>query len=424
MTATDGLGVRTQHAVNGPAPPGLPRLQPTPPTLNERRPLGAFGLTFRMVDPSTLTEAEETGVIQLLRLAFNGGPGWFDLPAAPIEHFHWKYRDFPYEAFTYLGEFGAEIVGFGAQLNRRWLVRGREVTGRDGVDAALHPRYQNQGLTSLRRDIIDEFDAGEGFSLSFASHPSTLHTRRRRGIPAVANPMDNLVRPLSISRHIQPAHMANGATGSGSRTRIALEGRARKRRSMLVRRMGWEWRMFRQRLENRPLRFPTAGWTIRTVERFDDRIEAFFQEAAKQFDLIQVRNQQFLNYRYADRRAGPFAIRLAEADGRILGYSVVRASESGGVLADLLALPGREDVAYALVQDALETGRRAQAPSLRTWMMRHHPYHRLLVHSGFVLNRGIVEPGYDSKNMPGTELEFLSDPHARVHIVMGDTDHV
>ncbi|MCK9485668.1 MAG: hypothetical protein M0R73_03055 [Dehalococcoidia bacterium] len=425
MTATDGIGVRTQHAVSGPAPPGIPRIHPPSPKLNERRPLGAYGLTFRMLEPASLTEAEEAGVIQLLRLAFNGGPGWFDLPVAQIDHFRWKLADYPYESFAYLGEFGAEIVGFGGRLNRRWLVNGLERVGRDGVEAALHPRYQNQGLTTLRRDIFDEFDYSEGFTLSFASHPSSLHNRRKRGTPSVANPMENLVRPLDVGRHIHPQHMANGATGASSRTRIALErGRTRQQRPEVVRRLAWEWRLLRHRLQHRPLHFRAGGWTIRTVDAFDQRIEAFFTDAATQFDLIQVRNQRFLNYRYADRRAGPFTIRLAEAEGQILGYSVVRATSDSGVLADLLALPGREDVADALIKDALTLARQAGAPSVRTWMMRHHPYHRLLVHAGFMQNQSIVEPGYEAKHMDPVELEFLADPQARVHIVIGDTDHV
>ncbi len=425
MTATDGIGVRSQHAISGPAAPDLPRLKPPPMLTGQRRPLGAFGLTYRFEDPADLTEAEEAGILQLLRIAFNGGPGWFDLPVSPLEHFRWKLRDYPYNSACYLGEFGSEIVGFGGRLERRWMVRGQERKGRDGVEAALHPRYQNQGLTTFRRDLTAEFESDEDFTLSFASHPSSLHGRRKRGIPAVANPLDNMVRPLDVRKHIQPPRITNGATGSTSRTRIALErGRARKQRPALVRWSGWQWRMLRHRMKHPPLKFPRGNWTIRSIDRFDERFQAFFDRAAEAFDLIQVRRPAFLNYRYADHRAGPFDIRVAEADGEVLGYAVVRATENTGVLADLLALPGREDVANALVQDALDLGRQAGSPAMRAWMMRNHPYHRLLVHSGFQLQRGIVEPGYDAKKIDPAELEFLQDPQARVHIMLGDTDHV
>lgn len=140
--------------------------------------------------------------------------------------------------------------------------------------------------------------------------------------------------------------------------------------------------------------------------------------------LIQRRDQATLNWRYADGRGGPFTIRIAEEDGRLVGYAVTRAMKSGAELADLLVLPGRDDVANALIGDALDVGRSAGAAAMRAWMMEHHPYHRLLLHHGFVPVRRIVEATFEHRGNEHDLYTFVRDPWAPIHLMLGDTDHV
>jgi len=185
----------------------------------------------------------------------------------------------------------------------------------------------------------------------------------------------------------------------------------------------WQGRLLRQQVRYRPLDFRKDRSTILTVERFDERINSFFEKAARPFALIQRRDQHGLNWRYADRRGGPFTIRLAEEGDEIVGYAVTRATGTGAHLADVLALPGREDIAHALIRDAMALGRRMRAPAIRSWMVENHPYHRLLLHNGFMPVRRIVVPAFtDYGNTK--DYGFLHDPRAPLHIMLGDTDHI
>src|SRR3546814_384679 len=129
-----------------------------------------------------------------------------------------------------------------------------------------------------------------------------------------------------------------------------------------------------------PLVIPSqSAFEVRSLDRFDERIDTFCIEAATAFDLIQARDQGYLNWRYADDRAGQFTIRIAEdAGGRLLGYLVLRTGRATTDLADLLALPGRTDVAQALVRDAVGLSRATGASAVRSWTMRGHPYEALL----------------------------------------------
>lgn len=398
--------------------PGLG--EPSSPALGERVPLEGFDVTMRMIRAEDLSDREIAATLDLLRDAFNGGPGWFALPVSEADHLRWKVCEFPYGARAYFVEHGARIVGFGARMDRRWIVRGDRRLGRDGVEAALHPEFQGSGLYGKRRDLLDRYEDRSDFSLSFGSHPATLHARIARGTRPVANPLDNLVRPLDLGKY---ARSSRASRSSGSRTRIALEGRRRVPKPVFARQLAWRARLLRQRWRYPPLEHGHRDWTVRTVPQFDARIEPFFERAARPFALIQERTQRWLNWRYTDRRAGPFTIRLAEVGDEIVGYAVLRATARSAELADLLVLPDREDVAHGLIQDALERARVAGSPAMRSWMMEHHPYHRLLLHSGFLPVRRIVIPGFKERSNP-RDFGFIDDPHARIHLMLGDTDHI
>ena len=414
--AKDGHG----PVPTAPAPPAeLPAVD-----IGDRIPIEDFGVGLRIIRAEDMTDAEVNSAIELLRLAFNGGPGWFALPVPEADHLRWKLIDPPFEGRAIMvHEDTGRLVGFSGRLLRRWMVRGEVHLGRDGVESALHPDYQGSGLYTRRSELSNAYPREEDFRISFGSHPISLLVRKKKGTPNLANPLDNLVRPLDVAGYVRRRAAGDGRP-TGSRTRIAIEGKRRRLpRPTLLKRAVWHARLLRQRLRHRPLQFYRDDFTIRTVERFDDRIEQFFEAAARPFALIQVRDQATLNWRYADRRAGPFTIRIAEVRDEIVGYAVTRATDEGASLADVLALPDRDDVAHALIQDAMHLGRRAGSPAIRSWMLVNHPYHRLLLHNGFLPIRRIVRPAFtDHGNTK--DYGFMHDPHARIHIMLGDTDHI
>jgi hypothetical protein len=171
---------------------------------------------------------------------------------------------------------------------------------------------------------------------------------------------------------------------------------------------------------------PPAAWTIATRTRFDDSIEPFLHQATRQFEFARVRTTDWLNWRFCDPRGGPFTVRVADMDGRVLGYVAFVATAERAAVADLLALPGRVDVAESLVRDALEAMRRAGAGGVRCWLPRRHPYAPVFRRLGFLRPRGREGPhffvrvrGYDAD-----EFAFLTQSDARIHVMLGDFDHV
>jgi hypothetical protein len=179
------------------------------------------------------------------------------------------------------------------------------------------------------------------------------------------------------------------------------------------------------RLGHRPYWRPVRlAWSISTLERFDERIDGFFDEAARPFDFLVVKSKDYLNWRYCEPAGGRFTVRVAEQEARLLGYLVLKISEGDAYIADLMALPDRLDVVRSLIEDALRLSREARAELVSCWMVARHPYNPILRRYGFVDSR--MDPRFVRKPVEedSTLLDFLDDATTRIHLVHGDSDWI
>lgn len=402
------------------------------PTLGQRISAPGYDITFRFQEATNLTDAEEQELIELLRLAFNGGPSWFALVDNPLDHLRWKFQDFPGTAQAELLEEKVElpeqdhrIVGMIYAMRRRFLVQGRELIGRDAVDLALDPALQGRGIQTLR--TVDMLPARlqlfpeVAFNWNLAAHPAARHLQERTHTQNVANYLETHLKLLSLRRLVRGGSRTRQDTGT-SRTRTMLESRQRR-----LTRLGERARLgirlaagYARSNIRRPQRATTD---ITTVHHFGDDFDQFGVAAAAAFDLIQVRDAEYLNWRFTDPRGGRFVVRAAHEGDRLLGYVAVRLDRDEAVLADLLTLPDRPDVATALLADAIEVAQQAALPVMRAWLPRHHPYRDALKRSGFIASPAVVSLGYQLWWGDAADMAFLSDPQARVHFMNADSDH-
>jgi hypothetical protein len=94
---------------------------------------------------------------------------------------------------------------------------------------------------------------------------------------------------------------------------------------------------------------------VEVLEGFDDSFEAFFEEVVAAMPCTVEKDTAFLGWRYGpEAPLWPVRILGVKSEGRLLGYSVLRAMKTGdGVLLDLTNLPGRQDVAQSLVRESV-----------------------------------------------------------------------
>ncbi len=321
--------------------------------------------------PRLLRPGEEEALLRLLLAAFGTWPK-AEINVEPIEHLRWKLEAAPEPQRAVVVEQDGVFIAGVLLSARPLLLRGRSLVGNMGGDLAVLPAFQNKGVFTAMQPFLHDVHAQIGdFSYGYRSeHGAVLRATRA---------------------------MKRGVFGNRLSVLVATSQRAAS-----------------------PDDVP---WTLRTVDRFDDRVDALWEQAAPQFDFICARTSAFLNYRYCDRRAGDFSALIAEQDSSLLGYIVERVSHGRGYIADLLAAPGRLDVVVSLVSQALADLRMSGVDRIECWIPARHDYVRALLDLGFELNR-TLDLTYQPFRTTEPELSFLRSAQTTVHFTAGDTDLV
>lgn len=319
-------------------------------------------------------EGDDEALLALLSAAFGRWPS-IDIDVPPLEHLRWKLRGHPLAMELHIiAEAEGRPVGLWMIGVHPYKVGGHVLLCRRAAESCVDPAYQNAGvITKMRAETLDLFRQHLDLRLGGQTRSAGL---RKLVLSEPFRVLANRVEVLT--------HNLRGA------------------------RAGDE----------------TDGTLITSVPAFDERIDAFWEEASRPFQFAGVRDHAYLSWRY-DRRAGAFTILQAERDGRVLGYAVLRAMRARGNIADLLALPGERNVARALVREALRRFRAEGLDEARTWLPAVHPYRAVLEDEGFIFARARKPPFIAGPlRMPAGGLAFLDDPRAAVHITLGDSDTI
>jgi GNAT superfamily N-acetyltransferase len=310
----------------------------------------------------------------------------------------------------YVTEIDGKIVVMLLRILRRIRMRGGDFLAKDGVDAAVDPRYRSQGLYAALADFAraDSHEREADLGCGFSSNPWLQPRTSRFGNRPLANRIQVLEKPYRARAIVNRRQMKYGGRWPASLAVLEIKLRA------AFNRMG-----------HPPYLGPAKlACSIATAERFDERIQGFFDEAAKPFDFLVVRSKDYLNWRYCKPAGGHFTVRIAERQGKMLGYLVLKISERTGYIADLLALPGRFDVVRSLIEDALGLFRDAEVEMVSCWMISRHPYNGILRRYGFLDSKRDVGFRCRPITIDYSELELLDDPRARVHLCHGDSDWI
>jgi hypothetical protein len=288
------------------------------------------------------------------------------------------------------------------------LVRGEPKLFVHFVDAAVDPAFQGRGANRATQQLMhDVYQPQFDLSVDDSNNPHMIRGRRRLGGGAeqFGNAVRPMVLPLDAARLVGTDH--EGASGRLPAPIAALRLRALSRLA---------------RFSAREHRGP-PDCSLRPIETFDDRFDAFCASATAPFDFVPERTQGFLNWRYADPRAGEFTIRIAERGGELLGYVVFIDRDDTTHIADVLVAPGEPATLGALLDEVTRHARAAGSMAVSGWLAEHHPYRAAFRSRGFVPLGG-TSIVYRPVAMPAEELAFLERSDAAMHFTYGDTDFI
>jgi hypothetical protein len=330
-------------------------------------------MTSQVGDAYTLERlrpAQREGALRLLRACF---PGWPSKHAVdPAAHLAWKMSTSPDIANHHIVALAAgEVVGLRIGMAQVANVYGQTVLLHQGTDSAVHPAHRGHGLMGKIRALQLEI-ARRDFDLQLMGqtlNPAMVTLRTRQGYHKFANRVE----------------------------------------------------VFRYRSGN------TVGRRhvpISSLPRFDERVDELWRAASPQFDLAIARTAGYLNWRYCDPRGGDFTVRATEEHGQLTGFAALCVRGKNGYVADLLALPGRDDVLVSLLTDACANLVIAGALRIDCWTAQRHPYRAALLAAGFARQKAHKEFGYLPLRASAGSLAALAGKDAIIHLMAGDVDWI
>ncbi len=355
------------------------------------------GAVARRVRPG-----DEDALVELFLGSFDRWPP-FQIGGTPREFLDWYFEPHSStQGISLVVEIDGRIVSASTRILRPVIVAGQPHPARLGGYVATDPAFRGRGAYRLLSDFGNL--QPQDFAWHLTQVAAVMGVTEKRGFGALGNPLEVYVAvldPPGIERPIRASQVAKATAYGG----VSLFGKARRIR-----------------------RGPVRTCRACRVESFDERVTDLATRAATEFYFFPLRDQEFLNWRYCDPRAGTFTVAIAEDGDYLLGYVVLRTDTRRAHVVDLLIDPSRPDALRLLCDTAVKEAEAAGCDSVECWMFRHHPYRAAIEEAGFVRfpsrsERLAGQVRIESfGDIDRSKIAFLDSPLATIHIMEGDTD--
>ncbi len=335
-----------------------------PEVLREQHPLPA-GCQQRYYQ-----EGDEEAMLACLNDAFGAWPR-IEISVPAVEHLRWKLHMHPRATESHIiAHIGERIIAVRPLWAHNIQIDGRLFLARQAVDRGVVQDYQKAGVMS-GLEVRMPATWHERFECTYSLRVGWQRINLTPGKNYIRS-IDVVARPLDLSGQ------------------LAVPG----------------------------------DFSLRQIESFDERMDAFWAGACKPYRVIVARTKERLNYRFADPRAGVYRIVVAERGDSVLGYLITASRGETGVVADALVLPDKYDVLEALIEDAAKHLRLRGKTSLEFWRFPYHPYVATLEKAGFKEPRRTQGVNLRSLQERDDDFSFFSDQSQPAHYAPGDSDIV
>jgi hypothetical protein len=170
------------------------------------------------------------------------------------------------------------------------------------------------------------------------------------------------------------------------------------------------------------------GLTISKITSFDNHINDFWDKFSNDHEIFIVRDKEYLNWRYVDVPDVDYTIYLAEKDGEVCGYVVLRCvKEEGlasGYIFDIIAPLNRAEVIHCLLSNAIEYFKNENADLIFCKMVANKTFRKIFRNNGFISSRFIKGGQFCAyTSHPKISETYLKDPK-NWFFQLGDSDFI
>lgn len=287
---------------------------------------------------------------------------------------NWQYKNNPAgKPIYWLAEYEKKIVGQYALIPAKIKFGDRVIIGYQSVDTKTHPDYQRRGI--FGKLALKSYEcASADVIYGFPNKNSYGGFVKKLGWLEVGA-LDALVKPLNIKNILQKYISSKlllkvGEASVNIITRIFYN------------------------TNNTP---KVDNLKITKISSFDDRIDVLWREISNSYNVMVVRNKEYLNWRYVNVPDVIFTIYIAEMEGKILGYIVIKCEKQRGLtigrIFDFIVLPNQEIAGQMLIQKATEFFRDEKASLILYRLAGTKAYYKMLRNNGYIrlpfANRGV-----------------------------------
>jgi hypothetical protein len=278
----------------------------------------------------------------------------------------WKYDANPFnrgaQPYVLLWRDGGQIVGMLGVMPVRVCIDGTEYVVGHPCDWAM--RRDHRGRRMARR-LLDRQRPDWPMRFSWQNEIS------RKLSPGMIGENSGILRLAPMAKPLAAGDIIERASGSRLLGRFA-DAVARGMRPL-------------RRLLNRRANVP--GSIVSETRVFDDRFDRFWQRVRRDYPVMVVRDQRYLQWRFALRPDAQYRTLVATRGTEVLGYLVVRTVEQDGArmgyVVDFLVAE-RSTAIFSLLLAHAIAGLAADGARWMTCRATVPPFRRMLYRHGFL----------------------------------------
>ncbi|MBW1709236.1 MAG: GNAT family N-acetyltransferase [Deltaproteobacteria bacterium] len=270
----------------------------------------------------------------------------------------WKYLENPLGShFSYCALLDDRVVGFAGGIPYRIKAGDREIIGGQLMDLMVEPELQGKKafspiMKASLGDLMKKTDMYYGFT---NEHSFRVYSQDKRHEVAFKVPrMIKILNTEALIKNKVSLDIAAKAVGSlsdfGLKITEKLQSSSKK-----------------------------SDLNIQMIDKFDERFDEFWEKVSAHFEILQVRDHNYLEWRYSRHPLIQYTTYAVEEKNDILGFMVLK-NESDeinrGFFLEFFALPERQDVQDLLLNKAQEHFINRDVDVITAWMFPHAPYYK------------------------------------------------
>lgn len=325
-----------------------------------------------------------------------------------IKRREWEYDNPAGNPITWLADHDGKLAGYYAIMPVMMKVGDETIVGSQSVDTMTHPKYRRQGIfeTLANKTYTRAGEVGVSIVYGFPnkySYPGFVKKLDWFDI----SPIQTAIKPLN-TKNILTKYI----------------------KSNLLLKIGEVIGTFTINLFYMTKKPPEVdGLTITKIESFDDRINDFWAEFSKDYDVLVTRTKERLNWRYVNPPNKEYTIYLAERDEKICGYMVLGCRETrnllSGYILDLVVPLNKIEILHCLVSRAIAEFKESGADIIFFTMIGDNRYYKILKRNGFIFSRFIIKRSrfIARVNTDKISKSYLEDSN-HWFVQLGDSDFV